>query len=594
MTSPFICIIKLDSSNRSVLMDRNGYIPTIDDSPSGLIEQLIDNNETMSDDMINQNLRSILNVLLQSLKSLDHEYHESVSSSYYESIGELMKDKSDINDKLKDLLSLYYDVMKSERWAVTSKIPNNRCDFEFESLTNIDSKISMLSNKIISSGGVNIINNRLNPKIKIIDKKKQNQSKEIFNNIVASTEVSTRGIFLAKEKESLVKNMLWAFLDLQKEVAEDYNVTNYVIIILNKIIVKMSSNFKAYPKEEKIRKVITLIKSGIPTSSFSGTRECMTTLEEEFLKIFPGNSIPYEGSKEGNKTESEILALTLSSLNDDREMFTEVITKLGNNATEEELDVYNEFMANSSNTIVRLLDKNRRTRNQDILSQIGSRLGDIFKRSKLSNLASQFTEEYFESQYRDDNITSYRIENNSLLNINISQREDDDLFVSFSGNLEKNNLKGSFTINEYFLRFIAIEAFLNIRQTSGDTKTKICKTYGFSTNDDASVWKSLLVFIFTYLSLIVYCIVDKDNIFNVDMYDDDYPNLNFLFSKISLEQISTHGFNLKSKTMSNSNKFIISHGMAKTITYYMYKKIDPTSISQTTSSTFNIGSEWHR
>lgn len=129
--------------------------------------------------------------------------------------------------------------------------------------------------------------------------------------------------------------------------------------------------------------------------------------------------------------------------------------------------------------------------------------------------------------------------------------------------------------------------FLNVKQTSGSTRTKICKTYGFSSNDDISLWKSILVFAFTYLSLVVYCMVEKDNIFDVDMYDDDYPNLNFLFSKVSLENISTKGLKDKSSSLGQSVNFITSHGMAKTLTYYAYKNSDPTSLESITSATFN-------
>lgn len=594
MSNLFSCIINYNSRDRIVdIIRNNDILPIVENSVSFTLIELLNNYSTMNNTEINGNLNLLLNLLLESTNALETNYAIKVSDAYKNSINCMLKNKLNLELDLKELLELYRTVQKSNNWATTSRFPSNKTTFNFN---NIKERSELQLTQPLNN--INFISNK---NIKLID---HTQNNKILNSNLTQSENNfdinvlndNEAVFLAPNKEKDIYNLFILFLELFSLMATDESVQGYSIMVISKIIANLFSNLKAMPKEEKIVKMLILIKSGISETSQTTTLNALSKLENTFLISFPGNTIPFTGLKNKSLPFNEGIALICNSLNDDRIMvygymqqqnddYNNGIITNKNKNIDTLKEMYDKYITSILNSISRLSTQMRKT--GGILSKFTQNLIVLFKNSTLYDIIKNYFKSQIVSQHKIANNLSFIKTDESNLKIVVDQKNSLDLSVEFLGLFELSELKGSFTINYFYLSSILFDGFLFLKDTNFITRNNFCNIYGFSQATDQNIWKSILIFTFTYLSIMVYTFVNKDNIFKVNMYDEDFESINFLLSKESLEKISSRGIKIKSQGLNSGAQFIISHAIADSLTYYMYKNIDPTNLSDIFSSGFN-------
>lgn len=568
MSQFFTCKIRINSSDRSVTIENDNNYPDDHLGILTLINKIKSNLDGMDRSISLNNIKTLMNNIYQSTFALDENVQDEVTETYNSIIQKLDDDSLGIDEALDEIKSTYLDVLTSDVWKTTSKMPSKNIVESIEV-----PKKETKTDSILSKQG---LVNAKKPKgrgVKVTNLKNIPGSKIEFEKTNVETAVSSgKTNFLPVHQMEEVAGLKESLLELFVSASSDYNVLNFVIVGLSKTIMRLTLPYAAMPEEKKIKRAMITLKGGIPENSFTTTKDAMNEVEEKLLEIFPGDSLPYIPESSIDSVAKKSSEFVITSILDDS---TKISTFFGakKEITNEEKEFYEKYIFAVNNSVQRLKSNSLGAGKRR--SGIVNRFFEMYRQSGLSTFVGKAIESYLESNYHPNGTLSdsYSILDDSELLINSRRYDESDILVNFEGELTRQKITGSFTVNEFFLNSIFIDTFINLKETSNQTRSNFCKRYGISGNNNDSLWKAINVFTFTYLTSIVYCILYKENAFGVDMYEDEYENLNFIFSKNSLKFIGNLGISERIENLRPNVKFIFSHAFSGNILFYMYREL---------------------
>lgn len=182
----------------------------------------------------------------------------------------------------------------------------------------------------------------------------------------------------------------------------------------------------------------------------------------------------------------------------------------------------------------------------------------------------------------------------SYLNVNTTVYNGE-VTVNYNITINDEQSSGSFLLNVDALNFISYQMLTSTNKLDKAMRAKIAQEYGITVNSsDAKVelWNSYLVYIYSYLSLISFCMLNKSNSLNITIPDDLSSNMiSFLRMKM-ICKISGVTVPMSTLTSDNDVRNITKLASAGLWPYYFYSSQYPeifgdSSAAQTLSNSLN-------
>lgn len=363
-----------------------------------------------------------------------------------------------------------------------------------------------------------------------------------------------------------IKTLGELFLSLYNECVNDENVESYTTAMLSKVIRKLTETHTTMGNGSRLKNLIETIASGIPSYSKQSTRDALINLQSYSMTLFD-IIISHKNVRKSKAPIQTREAIMIQSLKNDR---NEMIN--GRNLSDSRVQQYLQISKNQ-------LENMQKTQTKESTNQV-ERIGrglakNFFKIARESGLRSvvingmvaMITANMDSNKTR----TNSSLSNKSQSNFKVQTfTEDNEIYVNFSGNLLNTDIKGSYSLSQDSIDYISKNAYVNTLNESNQQKQRITESSGFNDTSNESIWYSFNTFFFMYTSLMVWFILNPDNIFGIviDIPEDD--NLNFLYSRDFIDNISE---TLKNKIMTNGSvelKKILVYSYAKGWPLFMY------------------------
>ena len=345
-----------------------------------------------------------------------------------------------------------------------------------------------------------------------------------------SAKVPSNGSLFSISKNIGTEQVL-RFLDLfnklYTESSNDPCVDEYANAILSKAIFKLSQNHNSMGNGTRLKKVIALISSGIGPTALSKTKQALINLESYSIQLFPGSITQYPNLKTpSQKLRSQIM---INSITEDRYNILQ-----GGTLKNEKLQSY----ITSTTRQISTLQSPSVPQNWAYYfsSYIIGFFKRVFYRSGFRQTIVRGTASLIATTMSAN--PQNKMQSSGISNLNISVTQDQgELYVNFSGNLGYENIGGSFSISANSIRYITYSAIYHAQNLSNEYALRIVEKIGSEDINAETIYASYLVFLYSYLSIVVYCMLNPDNIFSISIDPVGRDNLNFALTRDFMNQM---------------------------------------------------------
>lgn len=318
------------------------------------------------------------------------------------------------------------------------------------------------------------------------------------------------------------------FNELYAVSCSDPNVENYSKIFMSKAVRKFNNNYEEMGDGKRLKNLISFIASGVTANALVQTKTALAELESYTIQLFPGDIVQrrnLRSMKESVRTNSMI-----NSVTEDRDEILkggvikgQALRKYVNSAT---IQIQQMTQPASSPGI------------------IGS-----FVRTLLAPIISAFRKSGLRKTIVLGSVSLLAISSGAqptkkcgstgISNLNISVTENSgELYINFSGNLANTNIGGSFSISANSLWYPAFNAFYEGINLDNSIQLRIVQRIGTEIINPETIWASFSVFLYTYLSICVYCMLNPDNIFGIQIDQAGRENINFMIQEDFMNEMT--------------------------------------------------------
>lgn len=355
---------------------------------------------------------------------------------------------------------------------------------------------------------------------------------EVMNNAewVMSEKVPSDGALPAFESNigpTEIVRLQVLFLELYSQAVNDPNVEMYSKNFLSKAIVKLNEPRLEMGKGNRLKKLFAFINSGIRSNALEATKIASIELEKYIIQLFPGSIEKFPDLR--SRTANLKKRAMVRSVNEDRYNILN-----GGNLQGQKLRTY------VNDTVVQINNMNIREQNVNPPSSFGKilALGLIksFRESGLRKTVVQGTTGLIATTMSANPKLKSTYQAISELNIYSTETEGE-IYVNFSGNLGDTPIGGSYSISANSIMFPSYNGYFNAINLNNNTKIRLAERIGSLDTSNPSIWRAYLVFLFSYLSIMVYCALNPDNIFGVDIDLAGRENLNFMIQPDFMNEI---------------------------------------------------------
>lgn len=164
----------------------------------------------------------------------------------------------------------------------------------------------------------------------------------------------------------------------------------------------------------------------------------------------------------------------------------------------------------------------------------------------------------------------------SYLSVNTYEKNSE-IVVSYTGVLNDQPLGGNYTVNMYALSYLPIEAYYHIKSLPNEQKSAIVSNYGLIPSDlvtDQEIWNAILVFLFTYLSIICFTYLDPCNSLGINFPCGIFPNIMYSMKPEPLSNISNSMIPSSGILAVPDTRGVLRFASARNILYYMFKRVN--------------------
>lgn len=621
----------------NVVISIQPVIPVPHQSTANLFESILAKLSTSTSGATSSNLDSLLTSLQASTTGLSDSTCEIQSDNYNDYITEIKNKlstgnaneipsttrQSEISQLLQGLFKSFSTAMTTDQMATSSEMPTKTTQRPLnqtittkngtqKSLTTLTSQM-----KLTSSNNATIANT-----INSI-------SASLSNKKTTTNPTSTVPTFSPSSSDTVssVSSLQSAISQLQSKVAVDPKVSSYVSGMLTQFQDQISQG--EYPSDggSKLKGSMGLLKFGIPPNSNNETKSALINLETIIDRIFPSGvqltmpqtatTVTKRSGRFTRRTSIQTDSATTSNLKtmisnlqtQQASVSVSYQTKLTNGtATQTDTSSYIDTLSSLGNQISSLQKQlknssSSRTQTETPIQKFVTGLGEQLGKTQLGTfsrrivgLAPQFAGT---SRLGQSQVSAISTQMNSVIaadtviqtpttvtsltsSLQVGttlSSSGSDLDVKCTGTLNGVSYGVSYSLKIESLSYISTEAYNNVTNISESGKQKICSDYGITpkslTVTNQEIWNAYLVFLFTYLSLSVYCIVDPSNSLGIQLPETDYKNLMFLLRPDILESFSNISIPVSSLKMSDDSKQITGLSTARNWTFYMYKRTNP-------------------
>lgn len=366
--------------------------------------------------------------------------------------------------------------------------------------------------------------------------------------------------------EEQIKTLGNLFITLYKECVSDENVESYSKGLLSKAVRKLTETHSTMGDGTRLKNLIETIASGIPSYSKQSTLDALINLQSYSMNLFEF----VISNRNIGRSKAPIQArdsVMIQSLKNDR---NEIINT--RNISDPRVQEYLQVSQTQLNKMNEVQTKESKNQVQKFGRGIVKKFFNLSRESGLrtaviNGMATMLTANMESSKTRSK--SSLKTSSSSKFKVQ-TFTEDGEIFVNFSGNLLNTEINGSYSLSEDSISYISKNAYLNIINENDQQKRRISESIGFSDFSNDTLWCSFNTFFFMYTSLMVWFILNPDNMFGIEIEIPEDDNLIFLHSK---EYIINMNEILKNATLSSGSselKDILIYAAAKGWPLFMY------------------------
>lgn len=362
---------------------------------------------------------------------------------------------------------------------------------------------------------------------------------------------------------SEVEKFLELFNNLYAECVGDTNVEDYSNAALSKAILKLSEDHNAMGNGGRMKKLIELISSGIPPYCKTSTKYAQIELETYACSIFKFNidSNSIGKGKVQNFMKNKVVR---GSVTNDR---IKIITERDLNNPE-----INRYLDSSAHQLEAMQEPViSKSYPESVGRNLAKRFFGIVRKSGLRETLIQSSVSLLTATMPAEKTKPRKTQEMGLSsNINIQTNvENSEIFVNFNGNLLEENISGSYSISEDSIKYISLNAFYNSTEQNSQQQKRIVQSIGISDPTIENIWAAFITFLFTYISIMVHCMLNSDNILNISVVPETEDNLLFLLDRQYLEEINIElknsAMNINSEELKTVLIFAAAKGWSKLI-----------------------------
>jgi len=166
--------------------------------------------------------------------------------------------------------------------------------------------------------------------------------------------------------------------------------------------------------------------------------------------------------------------------------------------------------------------------------------------------------------------------------------------VHYTGALNDKSFSGTFSVNLYALSYLPIEAYNYLRNEPNALKLSIVTKYGITpsseTISDQELWNAIIIFLFSYLSIMCYIYTDSCNSLNIYLPNGILPNILYSMKSKILSTISNGSIPSSAIILPSDTRQILSLSSSRLFSYYMYKRTNSISYFDSINSISSINS----
>lgn len=611
-----------EGGNPNVVINTQPEVPILQQSITSKIEALLSRLSVSSYVIIRSSLNSIFTSLQASTAGLSTESAWVQALYYTEQFEQTnsilvtsnpnqipnMPKQNELKSILKNLLTSYTTVMTSDEMAIWSKIPTKTNQRPANQTTVMKrpppKSLSTLTTQLKSSStGSVAITKTINNLVASLSGSKSAATSVVSSPINASS----------SDIIDLVDSFRGALTELQNAVSSDPNVANHVSGLLTQIQNKLALGEHPNNGGSKLRGFVGLIKTGIPPTSKPETKMALINFETIVDKIFNvTHTVPT--LKGSNVTKNNIKAM-ISNLQTQQASLSVSYQSKINSGTMSQADTatYIDSLSKINSQISSLQKQLTKSSSSSLtmsateitpVKKFVSGLGERIGKSQFGSLSRRvisMAPRFSGSGLTAANVSSISAQLSSVVSANttiqgptattslssILQVETElvgsDLTVRCTGTLNGISYGLSYTLKVESLTYISTEAFMNVVKISESAKRKMCNDSGIVPKStivtSQEIWNAYLIFLFTYLSISVYCIVDQNNSLGIQLPETDHKNLMFLLRPDTLQSFSNVAIPVSGLRMSDDSKQILNLGTSRNWPFYMYKRTNPETVT---------------
>lgn len=145
--------------------------------------------------------------------------------------------------------------------------------------------------------------------------------------------------------------------------------------------------------------------------------------------------------------------------------------------------------------------------------------------------------------------------------------------VYCSGVLKDSSFSCSFNLDGDLLKFVATEAFISVWNMSDSAKSSLCMDYGVEPSSpptESDVWNSYLVFVFSYLSVLVYSFLYQGSALDLEMPESEMRNVFFFLKPRQVTHFGNMIIPISSVDLEADSKAVLSVCIARVWPSAMY------------------------